>query len=246
MAQIFAGTSGFAYDAWKPAFYPEKLPSKRFLEHYSTRLNAVEINYTFRRAPSASTLQGWVQQTHDGFLFAPKANQRITHIARLKNAQDSVDFFFRAIDPLRTSRRIGPVLFQLPPNLKADVALLSDFLPLLPADMRHAIEYRHESWLSDPIYEVLRKHNIALCLAESEKLEIPQIVTADFVYCRLRMPEYTVEQRESIAARASEWMAGGRDVFLFFKHEESPEGALYAEEILQRSAGSGTINALTG
>ena len=175
-----------------------------------------------------------MEQTGEGFLFAPKANQRITHIARLKNAQESVDFFFRAIDPLRTSRRIGPVLFQLPPNLKADVALLNDFLPLLPRDLRHAFEYRHESWLNDSVYEVLRKHNAALCLAESEKLEIPQIVTADFVYCRLRMPEYTPQQRAAIADRASEWIASGRDVFLFFKHEESPEGALYAEEILQR------------
>jgi uncharacterized protein YecE (DUF72 family) len=233
MAQIFAGTSGFAYPAWKPAFYPEKLPSKRFLEHYSTRLNAVEINYTFRRAPSASTLEGWVQQTQDGFLFAPKANQRITHIARLKNAQDSVDFFFRAIDPLRTARRIGPVLFQLPPNLKCDLALLSDFLPLLPADMRHAFEFRHESWLNDQVYEVLRKHNAALCLAESEKLEIPRVVTAGFVYCRLRMPEYTAEQLAAITTRASEWLAGGHDVFLFFKHEESPQGALYSEQVLQ-------------
>src|SRR5437867_3945326 len=116
MATLYAGTSGFAYPAWKPGFYPAKLPSKDFLKHYAQRLNSVEINYTFRRLPSASTLQNWVEATAPGFVFAVKANQRITHIQRLKNAEAPVEIFFKAIDPLRTARRIGPVLFQLPPQ----------------------------------------------------------------------------------------------------------------------------------
>src|SRR5215472_6813233 len=127
MATLYAGTSGFAYTAWKPAFYPAKLPSNQFLKHYATRLNCVEINYTFRRLPSAGTLAAWVQATAPGFVFAVKANMRITHILRLKNAGEATELFFRMIDPLRTSRRLGPVLFQLPPNLKCDVALLRDY-----------------------------------------------------------------------------------------------------------------------
>ena len=117
MATLYAGTSGFAYASWKPAFYPAKLKSDGFLAHYASRLNCVEINYTFRRLPSGSTLQSWVEATPAGFVFAVKANMRITHILRLKNAKEAVEIFFRAIDPLRSARRLGPVLFQLPPQI---------------------------------------------------------------------------------------------------------------------------------
>src|ERR1043166_8461476 len=155
MATLYAGTSGFAYPAWKPGFYPAKLPSKQFLNHYAQRLNCVEINYTFRRLPAATTLQNWVESTPAGFVFAVKANQRITHILRLKNAAQATDAFFKAINPLRTSRRLGPVLFQLPPNMKADPELLNNFLEQLPEGLRYAFEFRHESWLAEPVYSVL-------------------------------------------------------------------------------------------
>src|SRR5262245_50314734 len=151
MATLYAGTSGFAYTAWKPGFYPAKLPSNQFLKHYACRLNCVEINYTFRRLPSASTLTSWVEATPAGFVFAVKANMRITHILRLKNAGEATDLFFRMIDPLRTSRRLGPVLFQLPPALKLDVPLLSAYLDLLPSGMRYAFEFRHASWLVEEV-----------------------------------------------------------------------------------------------
>src|SRR5262249_17038832 len=152
MATLFAGTSGFAYTAWKPGFYPAKLPSKQFLTHYATRLNCVEINYTFRRLPSPGTLEGWVEATPPAFVFAVKANQRITHIQRLKNAEAATELFLKMIDPLRTSRRLGPVLFQLPPNLKCDPGLLRAYLELLPTTgMRYAFEFRHESWLVEEI-----------------------------------------------------------------------------------------------
>jgi uncharacterized protein YecE (DUF72 family) len=238
MATLFAGTSGFAYPAWKPAFYPAKLPAKGFLAYYSERLNCVEINYTFRRLPAASTLEAWVGATRAGFVFAVKANMRITHILRLKNAEQATDIFLKAIDPLRTSRRLGPVLFQLPPNMKCDAAVLRDYLALLPNGMRYAFEFRHESWLTEPVYEELRRRNVALCLAESEKLEIPEVVTADFVYYRLRKPDYSEADVDAIAARARELLATGRDLYLMFKHEESPEGALNAE-LLMKKAGVG-------
>src|SRR6266566_7000095 len=130
MATLYAGTSGFAYPNWKPAFYPAKLPSKQFLKHYSERLNCVEINYTFRRLPSAATLANWVEATSPGFVFAVKANMRITHILRLKNAEAATELFLKMIDPLRTARRLGPILFQLPPAMKCGTALLVDYLQL--------------------------------------------------------------------------------------------------------------------
>jgi uncharacterized protein YecE (DUF72 family) len=234
MATLYAGTSGFAYPAWKPDFYPAKLPANQFLKHYATRLNCVEINYTFRRLPAAATLAGWVEATGASFVFAVKANQRITHILRLKNAGQATEVFFNAIDPLRTSRRLGPVLFQLPPNLKCDAALLRDYLELLPQAMRYAFEFRHPSWLVEEVYGILRGRNISLCVAESERLEVPEVITADFVYYRLRKPSYTAEDIDTFAARAKDLLATGRDLYLMFKHEESPEGARHAESLLRK------------
>lgn len=236
MATLYAGTSGFAYTAWKPGFYPAKLPSKQFLAHYASRLNCVEINYTFRRLPSAKTLETWVGATPPGFVFAVKANMRITHILRLKNAGEATDLFFKMIDPLRTSRRLGPVLFQLPPALKCDVGLLRDYLELLPGGLRYAFEFRHPSWLADEVYDVLRSKNVSLCVAESERLEVPEVITADFVYYRLRKPDYTEADVDAFAARSRELLASGRDLYLMFKHEETPEGALNAETVLKKAS----------
>jgi uncharacterized protein YecE (DUF72 family) len=235
MATLYAGTSGFAYTAWKPAFYPAKLPAKQFLKHYAERLNCVEINYTFRRLPSASTLESWVNATPPGFVFAVKANMRITHILRLKNAAEATELFFQKIDPLRTSRRLGPVLFQLPPAMKCDAALLTSFLELLPDGLRYAFEFRHPSWLCDEVYDALRARNISLCVAESEKLEVPEVITADFVYYRLRKPDYTDADIDAFAARSRELLGTGRDLYLMFKHEETPEGALNAELVLRKA-----------
>jgi uncharacterized protein YecE (DUF72 family) len=234
MPQLFTGSSGFAYASWKPVFYPAKLPAAKFLEHYASRLNAVEINYTFRRLPSASTLEKWVSTTPAGFVFAVKANMRITHILKLKNAQESTELFLKMIDPLRTARRLGPILFQLGPTFKRDDLLLADYLQILPRDMRYTFEFRHASWLADPVYEILGKYNISLCLAESDKLEIPKVVTADFVYSRLRKEEYSKETLDAIERQTREQLNAGRDVFAFFKHEEDPQGALYAEDLLER------------
>jgi uncharacterized protein YecE (DUF72 family) len=234
MARLFAGTSGFAYSQWKPRFYPAKLPANKFLEHYAQRLNSVEINYTFRRMPSASTLENWTAATPPGFVFALKAHMRITHILRLKNAAEATGVFLRAIDPLRAARRLGPVLFQLPPAMRCDIDLLQAFVDVLPEDLRYAFEFRHTSWLVDDVYRLLQRRNISLCVAESEKLEVPEVITADFVYYRLRKPEYTAEDVEGIAVRAQGLLEQGKDLFLMFKHEETPDGALNAEEVLRK------------
>lgn len=231
MATLYVGTSGFAYASWKPEFYPAKLRANQFLRHYAERLNAVEINYTFRRLPAASTLASWVEATPAGFVFAVKANMRITHILRLKNAEQATEVFFKAIDPLRSSRRLGPVLFQLPPQMKCDLDTLRAYLDLLPGGLRYAFEFRHASWLAEPVYSELRQRNISLCVAESERLEVPEVITADFVYYRLRKPDYTETDIEAIGARAHELLTTGRDLYLMFKHEDTPAGALNAERL---------------
>jgi uncharacterized protein YecE (DUF72 family) len=233
MATLFAGTSGFAYPAWKPGFYPPGLPQTRFLEHYASRLNSVEINYTFRHLPSASALESWVNATPDGFAFAIKAHQRITHLLRLKGAEDATSFFFKALEPLRAAGRLGPVLFQLPPFLKHDLERLAAYLDLLPPEVRTAFEFRDESWLVDDVFDLLREHNVSLCVAESEKLEVPEVITADFVYYRLRKPSYTPAEIEEYAARCRGLLASGRDLYVMFKHEEDHTGALRAEQLLR-------------
>ena len=232
MPRLFTGTSGFAYPTWKPEFYPAKCPAKDFLKYYATRLNSVEINYTFRQMPKASTLEKWIEATPDSFSFACKAHQRITHILRLRESEFT-EAFFRSIDPLRATRRLGPVLFQLAPNFKADIPLLTTFLQKLPEGFRIAFEFRNKSWLTDEVYRLLEQHRTALCLAESDKFEVPEVVTSDFVYVRLRKEDYSEEERAEIRERVKGMLGSGRDVYCFFKHEDTPAGAVYAEQLLK-------------
>jgi len=233
MPQFFVGTSGWAYPSWKPDFYPAKLAQKKFLSHYATQLNTVEVNFTFRQLVKETTIQNWIEQTPPAFRFGVKAHQVITHIKRLKGTEDFVPRFLATIEPLASAGKLGPVLFQLPPNLKADAALLRDFLALLPRTLPAAFEFRHESWFSDSTWDVLKAHGAALCVAETEDRTTPDVVTGPFVYYRFRKPSYTDEERRSMVARIGEHMAAGRNVFAYFKHEETPEGALYAVELLR-------------
>jgi uncharacterized protein YecE (DUF72 family) len=232
MGTIYAGTSGWAYSSWKPGFYPAKLSPAKFLTYYSTRLNSVEVNYTFRRLPSEKLLQGWIGATSPGFKFAFKAHQRITHFQRLRDATGPALDFFASLQPMRKAEKLGPVLFQLPPNLKLDLPLLEGFLAGLPRDFRTTFEFRNVSWFNDEVFNALRKANVALCVAESEDLETPNVSTADFSYLRLRKEKYSLKVRKEIAARVGELAQRG-DVFAYFKHDETPEGALYAENLLK-------------
>ena len=232
MPQLVCGTSGFDYSTWKPAFYPADLPAKKFLSHYASRLNGVEINYTFHRLPSESTLARWLDETQPGFVFVLKAHNKLTHIQRIART-DFTSVFFRAIDPLRMKDRLGPVLFQLPPNLQMDLPRLEAFLEDFPGDIRVAFEFRHKSWFADPVYELLERKRIALCLAESDQLVVPERVTSDFVYFRLRKESYPPEERAGIATKVKNLLALGKNCYVFFKHEETPEGALCAEELLR-------------
>ena len=230
---IYAGTSGWAYASWKPAFYPPKLPSKSFLSHYGTRLNTVEVNYSFRRLVSRTTFENWTAATPAEFKFAVKAHQRITHMLRLQNTDEMVRAFLSSVGPLYEAGKLGPILFQLPPNLKASLELLDEFLAQLPRSLRYTVEFRHESWFADAVYDLLRNYNVALCVAESKDRTVPDETTASFSYYRFRQPEYSAGQRHELAQKISQKIGEGKDVFAYFKHEESPQGALYAEELLQ-------------
>lgn len=233
MPQFFAGTSGWAYPSWKPAFYPPKLAQAKFLSHYSTQLNTVEVNFTFRQLVKETTIQKWLEQTPAGFRFGVKAHQVITHIKRLKSTDDFVPRFLSTIEPLALAGKLGPVLYQLPPNLKADPKLLEDFLKTLPRAVPSAFEFRHDSWMNEVIFGVLRAHNRALCIAETEERSTPDVVTANFAYYRYRKPSYTAEERAVMVKRSREHLDQGRDVYAYFKHEETPEGALSAVELLK-------------
>jgi uncharacterized protein YecE (DUF72 family) len=234
MAKLHTGTSGWAYPSWKPAFYPPKLPQKSFLNYYAGRLNAVEVNYTFRHMASEKSLLNWIGETPAEFRFCLKAHQAITHIRRLKDTEELVKRFLGSLEPLLRAGKLGPALFQLPPNFKADPGVLEEFLAGLPRGLCCAFEFRHASWFSEAIYDTLRRHNAALCVAESEDMAVPDVCTASFCYYRLRKPEYSPEERQQIADKMAAHLAAGRDTFVFFKHEESPEGALYAAELLQQ------------
>ena len=232
MEPIFVGTSGWAYKAWKPEFYPEDLPQKQFLRYYSSQLSAVEVNYTFRMRLSEKTTASWLADTPESFRFTLKANQAITHFKRLKDAQESVRRFLDSIAAMHNSGRLGAVLLQLPPNLKADTELLDTFLSDWPRALRSAWEFRHESWFSEETYAVLKKYKAALCIAETESLKTPEIITADFTYFRFRKPGYTSAERQQIADRIRQ--VKGMDVYAFFKHEESPESPLHAVDVLKQ------------
>lgn len=238
MAQLYAGTSGWAYPSWKPEFYPEKLAQKNFLKHYTTQLNTVEVNFTFRQLVKETTVKKWIDESPAGFLFGTKAHQVITHIKRLKNTTDFIPRFLTTIEPLESAGKLGPVLFQLPPNMKVDAKLLEEFVATLPRAVRAAFEFRHESWFTEEVFNVLRKANRALCVAETEERTTPDVVTASFCYYRYRKPGYTPDERQSMVARMKEHLGEGRDVFAYFKHEETPAGAKYAVEMLKEVAGS--------
>src|SRR6266508_5541135 len=225
--RILPGTSGFSYKAWKGSFYPEDLPDSEMLRYYSSRLPAVEINNTFYRMPRAPLLESWAEQVPDGFAFALKASQQITHRKRLKDAQESVSFFLQVATTL--GDRLGPVLFQLPPNLKKDLPRLTDFLALLPPSTRAAFEFRHESWFDDEVFEALRGRGCTLCVAEDEELATPFVATAGWGYLRLRRQDYGEEDLRDRAGKllSQPWS----EAYVFFKHEEGGTGPKLAERL---------------
>jgi uncharacterized protein YecE (DUF72 family) len=229
-ARVLVGTSGYNYPEWRGTFYPEKFSTAKMLAYYAERFSTVEINYTFYRIPTEKLLAGWAAGTPDAFQFTLKAPRRITHDAKLQRCEDLVQGF------CRTARTLGPklgtLLFQLPPTFKKDVAVLRAFVDLLPDGTRAAVEFRHPSWLDSETYDVLRAKNVALCVADSEKLSTPIEVTADYAYFRLRDEGYQQADLEKWAA-AVKGLVGVRDAFVYFKHEEQGLGPEFARRFIE-------------
>jgi uncharacterized protein YecE (DUF72 family) len=234
---LFAGTSGWAYPTWKPAFYPADLPPRAFLHHYAAQLTSVEVNYTFRKLPTAAQLQGWLDATPPGFRFSFKAPQRITHFQRLRDSDASVADFIAALKLARKAGKLGPLLFQLPPNFAADNTRLTAFLKLRCLKGHQiAFEFRNSTWFTGETYELLSRHNAALCIAESGELVTPDVITADFRCFRLRCNGgYKPAALKRFAARFTALASNG-EVFAYFKHEDEPTGALNATSMLRHAA----------
>ena len=218
--RIAVGTSGYAYKEWKGSFYPEKLAQDKMLAFYGERFDTVEINNTFYRMPKESVLANWAAQVPDGFRFVLKASQRITHFKRLQDAGEELSYFLQTSSTL--GPKLGPTLFQLPPNFKKDLPRLVAFLDLLPKHWRAAVEFRHASWHDDETHAALRDRQVALCAADTEGEEAPVVPTDGWGYLRLRREQYEPGDIERWAQRvlAQPW----DEAFVFFKHEDAGTG----------------------
>ena len=229
---IWIGTSGYNYPEWKGTFYPATLPAAKMLPYYAERFSTVEINYTFYRAPTEKILLGWDKATPARFRLTLKAPRRITHDARLRDCADLVRHFIETASLL--GPKLGVLLFQLPPSLRKDVALFDAFLDAFPPGARAAFEFRHVSWLDGEVYARLRARNLALCVADSETLSTPVEITADYGYFRLRDEGYTPADIERWAAVIQERTGRCREVYVYFKHEESGKGPEFARLLMER------------
>lgn len=226
---LYLGTSGFAYAEWKGEFYPEGLKDREMLSYYATRFPSVEINYTFRRQPAEKTLTTWKDETPEGFRFALKAHQRITHRLRLAGADESVSFFLDRVRLL--GDRLGPILFQCPPSLRFDRSLIESFLAYLPPIAQYAMEFRHPSW--EEARDVLAAQGVAWCTAETDERAAEKDSWEPFGYLRLRKERYTDDELKAWAGRIGKALADGRDVFCYFKHEEDTVGVRHADRLAE-------------
>jgi len=226
---LYVGTSGYSYKEWKGSFYPEKLAAKDMLSYYATRLPAVELNNTFYRMPQAAMVESWKTQVPDNFRFSVKASQRITHFKRLKEAGDETKYMLQTVSALED--RLGVVLFQLPPNMKKDLERLEAFLNDLPGTAPAAFEFRHPTWFDDEVLNLLRRHNRALVVSDTDDLPATRIdKTADWGYMRLRRVSYSDDDLAQWLERmrAQDW----KTTFVFFKHEDEGTGPKLAAKFL--------------
>ena len=228
--RVLTGTSGYSYAEWKGNFYPEKFAAKDMLHFYAERFPTVEINNTFYRMPKEAVLKGWADQVPESFTFVIKASQRITHMKRLKDCGELLTYLFATTASL--GPRLGPLLFQLPPNFKKDVPRLKGFFDAMPERRRVAVEFRHASWFDDEVYETLRSQGAALCVADTgEEPAAPLIATADWGYLRLRREDFSDADLRDWAKRIGEqpWS----DAYVFLKHEEEGKGPKLAAKLAE-------------
>lgn len=234
--RVLIGTSGFAYREWKGTFYPRNLPASAMLRYYAERFSAVEINATFRRMPEEDVLKEWAGEVPEDFTFVLKTPQQITHHRRLKDADDLIRQFFRTARSL--GRQLGPILVQLPPNMKKDQERLMEFFPHVPPDVRVAFEFRNVTWFDDDVFDTLRAHDAALCIAHGEKVDTPVLATASWGYLRLRQVTYEDSDVDAWAdvVRKQPWS----EAYVFFKHEETGSGPRLARMLAKRFEGAAT------
>jgi uncharacterized protein YecE (DUF72 family) len=227
--RVLVGTSGYNYPEWRGTFYPEKFSTDKMLEYYAERFPTVEINYTFYRMPNDKLLTGWSAGTPEQFWFTLKAPRRITHDSKLQRCEDLTQTFCLTARTL--GAKLGVLLFQLPPTFKKDIDVLRNFVELLPHGTRAAFEFRHASWHDAGVFDVLRSRNIALCVADSEKMSTPIETTADYAYFRLRDEGYQQADIDRWAAIISA-LSGVTDAFVYFKHEEQGLGPEFARRFI--------------
>jgi uncharacterized protein YecE (DUF72 family) len=226
--RVLVGTSGFSYPAWRNVFYPPDVPAAGMLRHYATVFDTVEINHSFYRMPTPSLLAGWRRQTGPRFRFALKAPQRITHQRRLRDCEDLTRDFVRLAQTLGAA--LGPLLFQLPPHLKADAARLDQFAGALPSNVEAAFEFRHPSWFDEETYAVLRERRCALCIADTDDHTTPLVATAPFGYVRLRRLDYAPETLAAWAERLR-GVAAWKRVYVYVKHDEAGRAPALAQSL---------------
>ena len=227
---IAVGTSGYNYPEWRGHFYPADLPQRRMLPYYAERFSTVEINATFYRMPTETTVSGWADATPPGFVFTLKAPQRITHMKRLLDVDELVRRFVDVATTL--GPKLGVLLFQLPPNFRKDAERLGQLLVALPPGRRCAFEFRHPSWFVDDVYDLLRTRDAALCIADTDTGTTPEVATASWGYLRLRDAGYTDAELDRWAQVVQQ--AAWGDAFVYFKHEESASGPALASRLLDR------------
>jgi len=229
MAKLFIGTSGWTYSSWKRTFYPQDLPSRRYLEFYAREFPATEVNYSFYRLPKASTYENWSRQVPENFVFAVKASRFITHIKRLQDVDEAWHTFVHNARHL--GDHLGPILLQFPPSAPCDVARLKRFLTVsqpaekTSAPLRLVLEFRHGSWFTDRVYRLLNRYRAALCIADSARYARRNVITSDFAYLRFHGPQqlfsstYPDAQLVKEAKTIRTYMRSGLDVYVFFNND---------------------------
>ena len=234
MADIHIGLSGYSYKPWQgpDRFYPPDLKQPQFLRYYATRYDTVELDGVWYRFPSEAAVQAWIEQTPPGFMFCSKAHREITHFKRLSpESLSTVDFMLQRLAPLAVSHKLGPILLQLPPNLKQNLDRLSQFLAALSIEHRWAIEFRHESWHTKETEDLLRRHRVAWAVVETDDTQPEHRDTADFIYARLRRSEYSAADLERWATRFLEKKENGMDCFVYCKHEDEGSPWIWADQL---------------
>jgi len=232
MAELYIGTSGYAYREWRGRFYPARLPTSQMLRFYSQHLPSVETNYTFYRLPTPTTVEAWLKATPAQFKFALLAHQRITHLQKLENSELALRRFLQVATQLALADRLGPIFFQLPPEFACDLQRLETFLGLRPRAARFAFHFQHPSWYSDAVYALLRRHQTALALVETDQAAPPEVLTADFIYLRLQRAAYSEAELKLWKNKLDTWRAAGHDVYAYFKPGEASQGPAYAQRLL--------------